>query len=82
MQSETPLEGDEEEKAPLLAEGGFFRFSGVLNTEKAASVSLLAGRGLVSVLMAKRCVVCWQGCYAHAILVLWASQMFFSCLFV
>lgn len=37
MQSETPLEGDEEENAPLLAEGGFFRFSGELNTEKVAS---------------------------------------------
>lgn len=44
MQSETPLDGDEEEKAPLLAEGGFFRFSGELSTEKAASVSF--GRGV------------------------------------
>lgn len=56
MQSEAPLEGDEEEKAPLLADGGFFRFSGELNTEKAGSVRI--GRACAGAcLVAKRCVL-------------------------
>lgn len=58
MQSETPLKGDEEEKAPPLEEGGFFRFSGVLSTEKASTVSLAGRAACVAVyLWGGSCIV-------------------------
>lgn len=38
LQSEKPLVGDEEEKAPPLESGGFFRFAGELNVDKIARV--------------------------------------------
>lgn len=40
MQSEDQLNGEEEEDAaPELSKGGFFRFSGELSVQKAAAVS-------------------------------------------
>ena len=64
MQSETQLEGDEEEKAPLLEEGGFFRFSGELNTERAASVSFRPGRALMLVGHGET-LRCWRPLYYY-----------------
>lgn len=78
MQSETPLEGDEEENAPLLAEGGFFRFSGELNTEKVASVSIWPGAFAGACLeIAKRCIVLRAACLStvYVNLALWTSQV-------
>lgn len=66
MQSEDPLnEEDEEDAAPELAKGGFFRFSGELSVQKAAAVRGFCMRAFL--------LPDWRACFYYITSTLWTS---------